>query len=223
MCTSCQAMRPRRELANRVCLPLRRRCAMPSSPRPGSVSASCLSQRQASSRILADRIALGMLLRARVYSTNLQVGCEGIIGFSGNRLCRRGPVDHQGNGRLRKSQMFGKELQTDDLSGGFSRVRDSAWFCVGHGAVWCVSFAHQHEVVQVLGRLLARPLCRSSTVGADNYWSWWARQDLNLGPTDYESAALTAELRAPLWFDVSILYRIGGIAWKIRGNPNPGE
>jgi hypothetical protein len=26
--------------------------------------------------------------------------------------------------------------------------------------------------------------------------SWWARQDLNLGPTDYESAALTAELRA---------------------------
>ena len=26
---------------------------------------------------------------------------------------------------------------------------------------------------------------------------WWARQDLNLGPTDYESAALTAELQAP--------------------------
>ena len=25
----------------------------------------------------------------------------------------------------------------------------------------------------------------------------WARQDSNLGPTDYESAALTAELRAP--------------------------
>ena len=25
---------------------------------------------------------------------------------------------------------------------------------------------------------------------------WWALQDLNLGPTDYESAALTAELRA---------------------------
>jgi hypothetical protein len=24
----------------------------------------------------------------------------------------------------------------------------------------------------------------------------WARQDLNLGPTDYESAALTAELQA---------------------------
>ena len=27
-------------------------------------------------------------------------------------------------------------------------------------------------------------------------WLWWARQDLNLGPTDYESAALTAELQA---------------------------
>ena len=25
---------------------------------------------------------------------------------------------------------------------------------------------------------------------------WWALQDLNLRPTDYESAALTAELRA---------------------------
>src|SRR5579864_7731017 len=26
--------------------------------------------------------------------------------------------------------------------------------------------------------------------------NWWARQDLNLGPMDYESTALTAELRA---------------------------
>ena len=26
--------------------------------------------------------------------------------------------------------------------------------------------------------------------------SWWALKDLNLRPTDYESAALTAELRA---------------------------
>ena len=26
--------------------------------------------------------------------------------------------------------------------------------------------------------------------------SWWARQDSNLGPMDYESTALTAELRA---------------------------
>ena len=30
-----------------------------------------------------------------------------------------------------------------------------------------------------------------------NTENWWARQDLNLGPTDYESAALTAELQAP--------------------------
>jgi hypothetical protein len=28
---------------------------------------------------------------------------------------------------------------------------------------------------------------------------WWARKDLNLGPMDYESTALTAELRAPTW------------------------
>ncbi len=27
--------------------------------------------------------------------------------------------------------------------------------------------------------------------------NWWARKDLNLEPTDYESAALTVELRAP--------------------------
>src|ERR1017187_8319536 len=27
---------------------------------------------------------------------------------------------------------------------------------------------------------------------------WWALKDLNLRPTDYESAALTAELRAPI-------------------------
>ena len=32
---------------------------------------------------------------------------------------------------------------------------------------------------------------------------WWARQDLNLGPTDYESAALTAELRAPCCYNVN--------------------
>jgi hypothetical protein len=28
------------------------------------------------------------------------------------------------------------------------------------------------------------------------WFGWWARQDLNLGPMDYESTALTAELRA---------------------------
>ena len=31
---------------------------------------------------------------------------------------------------------------------------------------------------------------------AQPYGCKWARQDSNLGPTDYESAALTAELRA---------------------------
>ena len=29
---------------------------------------------------------------------------------------------------------------------------------------------------------------------------WWALQDLNLGPMDYESTALTAELRARFVF-----------------------
>ena len=29
-----------------------------------------------------------------------------------------------------------------------------------------------------------------------NSFDWWARQGSNLGPTDYESSALTAELRA---------------------------
>jgi hypothetical protein len=36
---------------------------------------------------------------------------------------------------------------------------------------------------------------------------WWALQDLNLGPTDYESAALTAELRARLQLLEDILLR----------------
>ena len=29
--------------------------------------------------------------------------------------------------------------------------------------------------------------------------TWWARQDLNLRPMDYESTALTAELQAPAY------------------------
>jgi hypothetical protein len=41
---------------------------------------------------------------------------------------------------------------------------------------------------------------RSSAIGSLAYWELdffeWARQDSNLGPTDYEPAALTAELRA---------------------------
>ena len=31
---------------------------------------------------------------------------------------------------------------------------------------------------------------------------WWARKDLNLEPTDYESAALTVELRAPRVYNI---------------------
>ena len=34
---------------------------------------------------------------------------------------------------------------------------------------------------------------------------WWARKDLNLGPMDYESTALTAELRALRQRNLSIL------------------
>ena len=37
---------------------------------------------------------------------------------------------------------------------------------------------------------------------------WWARQDLNLGPTDYESAALTAELQAPPLIATSYIERV---------------
>ena len=33
------------------------------------------------------------------------------------------------------------------------------------------------------------------TIG-NKHFKWWAREDSNLRPTDYESAALTAELRA---------------------------
>jgi hypothetical protein len=63
---------------------------------------------------------------------------------------------------------------------------------------------------------------------------WWARQDLNLGPTDYESAALTAELQAHSFHNilhsnrlVNILRfrrneysRLGassGVSWNRRG------
>ena len=54
-------------------------------------------------------------------------------------------------------------------------------------------------------RQLVRPEVVTHVAGTFRYpcvqvghsLDWWARQDLNLGPTDYESAALTAELRAP--------------------------
>src|SRR5579859_1503843 len=40
-------------------------------------------------------------------------------------------------------------------------------------------------------------ICQKQKIELSLLECWWARQDLNLGPTDYESAALTAELRAP--------------------------
>ncbi len=37
---------------------------------------------------------------------------------------------------------------------------------------------------------------------------WWARKDLNLGPMDYESTALTAELRARFHLNSTILQHL---------------
>src|SRR5215469_10338508 len=41
----------------------------------------------------------------------------------------------------------------------------------------------------------SKSLFSESRIGT-GVWRWWALQDLNLGPMDYESTALTAELRA---------------------------
>ena len=51
---------------------------------------------------------------------------------------------------------------------------------------------------------------------------WWARQDSNLGPMDYESTALTAELRALFGF-IGILQQLrftslDGVDWKSGGD-----
>jgi hypothetical protein len=50
--------------------------------------------------------------------------------------------------------------------------------------------------VTAVHKLLA-PRSSSIAYRLNDKVGWWARQDLNLGPTDYESAALTAELQAP--------------------------
>ena len=47
-----------------------------------------------------------------------------------------------------------------------------------------------------LVRNTADSLLHDSTKKNQRYLREWARQELNLRPTDYESAALTAELRA---------------------------
>jgi hypothetical protein len=57
---------------------------------------------------------------------------------------------------------------------------------------------------------MPRPEIGTRGVGGLRICDWWARQDLNLGPMDYESTALTAELRA--------LSSLGCIATGIRVN-----
>ena len=53
---------------------------------------------------------------------------------------------------------------------------------------------------QALGQVLGQPVVTQSGVCSENFsvllGFWWAHQDLNLEPTDYESAALTVELWA---------------------------
>jgi hypothetical protein len=39
---------------------------------------------------------------------------------------------------------------------------------------------------------------KNASVGKATAENWWALQDLNQEPTDYESAALTVELRAQI-------------------------
>src|SRR3981081_3985077 len=63
------------------------------------------------------------------------------------------------------------------------------------------------RLLRVVGELGATLRCLKVSVNAEERdWLkvvtlrdtqfWWARKDLNLGPMDYESTALTAELRA---------------------------
>ena len=59
-------------------------------------------------------------------------------------------------------------------------------------------------------------------------WLWWARKDLNLGPMDYESTALTAELRALQWVtdcgDFSVAVIVAGASlfgsFSTKGEPD---
>ena len=60
----------------------------------------------------------------------------------------------------------------------------------GRSPVPCAAFAHLPRVV------IVHPFCLLPFALHAKHFEW-ARQDSNLGPTDYEPAALTAELRAP--------------------------
>jgi hypothetical protein len=72
-------------------------------------------------------------------------------------------------------------------------------------------------------RASGSPPCSESTSNPDAVpvrvmeSKWWARQDLNLEPADYEPDALTVELRAPM-----LLYRILYLAsCRVSSDPLP--
>ena len=81
--------------------------------------------------------------------------------------------------------------------------------------------ARPHPFRRVLGEF-AKLGCGNLPVNASQPFenprdSWWAHQDSNLGPTDYESAALTAELWAlntlrtlfaEVWVELWVLSRV---------------
>lgn len=53
-----------------------------------------------------------------------------------------------------------------------------------------------------------------------NSQDWWARQGLNLRPTDYESVALTAELRALIKEVVTSPISISAGVWLVTEVPS---
>jgi hypothetical protein len=73
---------------------------------------------------------------------------------------------------------------------------------------------------QVTGEAARPPinLLRFQCLMPSDVWTgfWWARQDLNLGPTDYESAALTAELQARRVCNCLILYYLCEMGERFR-------
>src|SRR6267143_6311404 len=81
---SCRAMRRQRELVSPGCRRLRLRYATRFLPRPGSVSGNCLSQRQASPRILLERSVLLQRWFKRVFRDRLSISGRA---RSGGRTC----------------------------------------------------------------------------------------------------------------------------------------
>src|SRR6267154_4065769 len=79
---SCRAMRHRRGLANRGCRRLRPRYATRFLPPPRSASGNCLLQRQASPRILFERLVLSQRWFKRVFGDWL-----GVSGRTGSGGC----------------------------------------------------------------------------------------------------------------------------------------